>query len=178
MKGRRPEPIEGLDQYHFSKLARTDGTPRERRRFLAFAHIQDSHSYSDAARMVKVSVRALMGWITNFRKSGIDGLREQPGRGAKPYMPSEDYEFLRGIVTELQKNREGGRVRAQDIADELEKKYKKRPSSSALYRTLHRAGLVWITSRSKHPRSDQEAQVDFKKTSKTMSPSRFQRGCS
>lgn len=164
-KGRKPKSIDGLNEYDFLKLTRSEGSPRERRRFLAFAHIQSGCSFSEAARMVKVTVRTIQQWVDNFRKNGIDGLREQPGRGAKPYLPPEDYESFREMVNTLQRNREGGRIRGQDIADELEKKYGKRPPKSVLYRALHNAGLVWITGRSKHPKSSQENQNSFKKTS-------------
>jgi transposase len=166
MMGKKPAPINNLDKYNFAKLTKSEGTPRERRRFLAFAHIQDGCTFSDAAKMVKISVRSLMKWVSRFRESGLNGLMEKPGRGAKPYLPPEDYESFRKLVNELQSNREGGRVRGKDIADELEKKYGKRPSKSVLYRALHNAGLVWITGRSQHPKSDQEAQAAFKKTSK------------
>lgn len=169
MRGRKAKPIEGINEYNFAKLASTDGSPRERRRFLAFAHIQNGKSFSDAARMVMVKERTIMNWVNNFRKNGIDGLREKPGRGAKPYIPPKDYDSLREMVEELQQNQKGGRVRGEDIGDAIEKKYGKRPSRSVIYKTLKRANLVWITVRSKHPKADPKAQEAFKKTSKMKS---------
>ena len=41
MRGRRAEELKGIDVYNFKQLARTRGSPRERRRYLAFAHIQE-----------------------------------------------------------------------------------------------------------------------------------------
>ncbi len=167
--GRKAKPIDGIDQYDFAKLARTEGTPRERRRFLVFAHIQEGISFSDAARMVKMAPRTVIGLVSKFRESGIDGLREKPGRGAKPYVPKEDYEDFRKSVKELQQARSGGRIRGQDIGDLIEEKYGKRPSTSVIYKTLRRAGLVWITGRSQHPKADPQTQETFKKTLKIKS---------
>lgn len=40
MRGRKAKELEGIDSYDFKQLARTKGSARERRRYLAFAHIQ------------------------------------------------------------------------------------------------------------------------------------------
>lgn len=169
MRGRKAITIDGLDQYNFSKLAKTEGTPRERIRFLAMAHIQDGKSFSDAARMVKVDPRTVIQWVAKFRSHGIEGLREKPGRGAKPLLPRDQYETFRTEVEKLQREREGGRVRAKDISDLLYEKWGIRASKTCVYETLHRAGLVWITGRSQHPKGDIELQEDFKKNSKAKS---------
>lgn len=169
VRGRKPKPIDGLNEHDFTKLACTDGNPRERRRFLAFAHLQDGRRPSEAARMVKVLPQTISTWIKNFRKNSLDGLRDKPGRGAKPYIAPEEYETLRQLVEELQQNRTGGRIRGQDINEIVEKRFGKRPSMSAMYKTLKKAGLVWITSRSKHPKADEEAQLTFKKSLKRKS---------
>ncbi len=44
-------------------------------------------------------------------------------------------------------------------------KYGVDPALSTVYNTLKRAGLVWITGRSIHPKADMEAQEAFKKNS-------------
>jgi transposase len=167
MRGRKPAPINGLDQYNFSKMAKTKGSPRERVRFLAMAHIQDGKSFSDAARMIKVAPRTVIEWVTKFRRYGIEGLQEKSGRGAKPLLPKDQYEKFRTEVEKLQQERQGGRIRAKDVADLLYEKWGIRAAKTCVYETLHRAGLVWITGRSKHPKGDIEAQDNFKKNSKT-----------
>lgn len=169
MRGRPALPVKRLEQYDFVKLASTVGTPRERRRFLAFAHIQDGKTFSEAARIIKVAPRTVIVWAQKFRKDGIEALKEKPGRGAKRHIPEQAYEALRSEVERLQKNRKGGRIRGQDINDLIAKKYGKRLTQSCLYNTLKRAGLSWITGRSQHPKADEEAQATFKKTSKAMS---------
>ena len=74
MQGRTYKPLAGLHQYNFNHLSKTQGTLRERRRYLAFAHIQDGKSFTEAASMVKVTFKALMNWVDSYRKNGIEGL--------------------------------------------------------------------------------------------------------
>ena len=55
--------------------------------------------------------------------------------------------------------------RGIDILELMRTKYGLDPSLRTVYDTLKRADLVWITGRSIHPKTDLEAQEDFKKTS-------------
>lgn len=164
MRGRKAEKIEGLEQYDFDKLSRTEGSPRERRRYLAFAHIRAGKNFTQTAAALRIQLRSLMTWIKLFRTEGIEGLKDKPGRGAKPYLPVEHQAAFKQAVLELQQNRIGGRVRGQDVLELMEKKYGIIASLSTVYNTLKRVDLVWITGRSIHPEADIKAQEDFKKT--------------
>lgn len=166
MRGRKAKPIEGIDKHDFDRLARSEGSASERRRFLAFAHIKDGKSFSEAARMVRVEPRTVIVWVKNFRKFGIEGLKQQKGSGAKRLISKEAEEMVSKAVDEMQKNRYGGRVRGRDIWELVNKNYGISLSNGSLYRLLHRAGLSWITGRSQHPKADIERQEDFKKNLK------------
>jgi len=52
--------IEGLDVHNFDKLIRSAKNSREQRRYLAFAHIKDGKTFTESAKMVRVSLRSLM----------------------------------------------------------------------------------------------------------------------
>jgi len=175
MRGRKAAPIEGLEQYNFLKMAGSKGTARERRRFLAFAHIQDGRSLSEAARMIKVAPRTVIVWVSKFRKFGIDGLMEKPGRGNKPLFAREKYEEFRHSVEQLQRSRPGGRITGKDVSKMLERQYQLRLSKSSVYNLLKRSGLVWIIGRSQHPKANPSAQAAFKKTSGRRSYKRSRR---
>jgi transposase len=156
--------LEGLDKYDFDKLSKSIGNFREKKRYLAFAHIKDGKNFTEVAKMMRVSLRTVMNWVRNFREKGIEALKDSFGGGAKPHVPHSDYEDFKQSVLELQKNRPGGRIRGKDIADLIRSKYGVSPSKSSVYETLKKAGLVWITGRSRHPKEDKEAQKAFKKT--------------
>ncbi|WP_316355913.1 hypothetical protein [Candidatus Neptunichlamydia sp. REUL1] len=51
LRGRKAAQIKGLDQYDFDKLAKTEGSPRERRRFLAFVHLQEGKTFTETAAL-------------------------------------------------------------------------------------------------------------------------------
>jgi len=164
MPGKKKTPIEGLDNYDFDHLSKTTGTFRERKRYLAFAHIQSGENFTNAAKMVRVKLRTLMNWVKKFRENGIESLKDSYGGGAKPHVPTEDHEEFRNAVLELQSNRQGGRIREEDVSNLIKERYGITPSKTSVYDTLKRVGLVWITSRSIHPKADVEAQETFKKS--------------
>jgi transposase len=166
MRGRKAKPIEGLDKYDFDKLARSVGSASERKRFLAFAHIKDGRSFSEAARMIRVEPRTVIVWVKKFRKFGIEGLRQQKRSGAKRLISKEIEEIVSQAVEEMQKSRPGGRVRGHDVWEFVNKNYGIALFNGSLYRLLHRAGLSWITGRSQHPKADLKQQEDLKKTLK------------
>ena len=166
MRGRKAKQIEEIDHYDFDKLSKTEGTARERRRHLAFAHIREGKSFTEAAKATRVELRSLMKWVTLFREHGIEGLKEKPGRGAKSFLPPEHEAAFRKAVLELQENRSGGRVRGSDVLDLMKKNYGVDPCLSTVYNTLKRLDLVWITGRSIHPKANIDEQEAFKKTSK------------
>jgi len=165
MRGRKADTIKGLEQYDFDKLSKTQGNSRERKRYLAFAHINDGKSFTEAAAAIRVELRTLMNWVKRFRDEGIEGLKDRPGRGAKPYLSEDARSAFKQSVLELQQNRPGGRIRGSDVLALMKEKYHVEPALSTVYNTLKRADLVWITGRSIHPTADLAAQDDFKKNS-------------
>lgn len=167
MRGRKAAQIEGIEQYDFDKLASTKGSPRERRRLLAFAHLREGKTFTEAAAFVRVKLRSLMRWVKNFKAEGLEGLKDKAGRGAKPLIPAEHRIAFRQAVLELQEGRTGGRIRGRDILELMQTKYGIDPTLKTVYNTLKRADLVWITGRSIHPKANLEAQEAFKKNSET-----------
>lgn len=165
MRGRKAAQIEGIEQYDFDKLANTEGSARERRRFVAFAHIREGKTFTETAIAIRVKLRTLMNWIKRFKTEGLEGLKDKPGRGSKAFLPEEHHTGFRQAVLELQEKRNGGRIRGRDILELMKTKYGIDPSLRTVYDTLKRADLVWITGRSIHPKADLEAQEAFKKTS-------------
>ncbi|MFI0436107.1 MAG: helix-turn-helix domain-containing protein, partial [Parachlamydiaceae bacterium] len=87
--------------------------------FLAFAHIKEGKSFSEVARMIRVEPRTVIVWVKNFRKFGIEGLRQQKDAGAKRLISKEIEEMVSRTVDEMQKRRCGGRIRGLDVWEDL-----------------------------------------------------------
>ena len=101
----------------------------------------------------------------SYESGGLEELlniRKGRGRKARIHHPSTIDEAL----AQLRKQRKGGRVRCQDLVTYFSTKKKINYSLPGMYHLLHRLGYSWITSRSRHPKQDQETIDAFKKTSK------------
>ena len=163
MRGRKKRELEGVENHDFDTLSKTVGNHRERRRYLAFAHIREGKSFTETARMVRVGLRTVMNWVEKFRTKGIEGIKEKHGGGVRPFIHPSENERFKNSVLDLQKTRPGGRVRGKDVIDLIEDLYGIRVGSSTVYSILKRADLVWITGRSRHPKANVKAQETFKK---------------
>ena len=154
-----------LTEVDFAKLFKEAIHPREKMRFLAFIHLKEGKGPLEIANTLKVSRDTIQRWKRSFQAKGIDGLREQGGRGRKPLIPESEIEAFRLAVLELQKGRKGGCIIGKDVLRLMEDKYGVKCSLKSAYNQLKNASLVWVSSRSKHPNADPKKQLDFKKTS-------------
>src|SRR5262249_21653876 len=94
---------------------------------------------------------------------GIDGIKEKPGRGKKPFILDSESAAFRAAVLELQEERSGGVIIGKDVLQLMKDKYGIKCSLKSAYNHLKRARLVWISARSRHPNSNPEEQEEFKK---------------
>lgn len=155
-----------LKDTDFFQLAKREPNPKMRIRLLALGHLREGKTKSEVIDMFQIVFPTLREWLLRFIEEGIEGLREKPGKGRKRKLSTEREEEFRQEVEDLQKGREGGRVRGQDIQVLLKEKFSVDHALPSIYHVLERCGLSWISARSKHPKSDPEAQEDFKKNSK------------
>jgi transposase len=151
-----------LYEHDFVSLARTEGHARTRVRWLGLAHLKEGRSYEEVAQALKVHTKSVMSWVKRLARAGLEGVREQSGRGAKPKLAATYTESLQEALSQAQASRTGGRLKGRDIQRLLEEQFGVRLGLSTVYDTLKRHRLVWITARSKHPKHDPEAQEAFK----------------
>lgn len=164
--GRLKDEVAKLRGTDFFRLAKKEPHPRTRIRFLALGHLESGKTKTEVAAMFQVSFPTLRTWLVRFIAEGVKGLADRVGKGRKRKLSSEQEEDFRQQVEELQDKREGGRVRGQDVQVLLKEKFCVDHALPSVYHVLERCGLSWISSRSKHPKSDPAAQEDFKKNSK------------
>ncbi|MCP5505915.1 MAG: helix-turn-helix domain-containing protein [Chlamydiales bacterium] len=75
--------------HDFVRLAKSASHPREKIRFLAFSHLKDGKKPSEVADIVRVARNSLYHWLRRFREKGLEGLREQGGRGKNLLSPKK-----------------------------------------------------------------------------------------
>ena len=163
---KKHDELSKLTGVDFFQLATKEPHPRVRIRLLALGHLQAKKEKMEVAYMFQISLISLRNWLLRFIKNGVSGLQEGKRIGRKKKLPSEKEEEFRQQVEALQDAREGGRIRGQDIQILLKEKFCADYALPSVYDVLERCGLSWISARSKHPKSDPEAQEDFKKNSK------------
>ncbi len=160
------EELAQLNGTNFFQLAKRESHPRVRIRLLALGHLQSGKTKTEVTDIFRVTFPTLRAWILRFIAEGLNGLQEKKGKGRKRKLPWSQEENFRQQVEALQKSREGGRIRGQDVQLLLKEKFCVDHALPSVYHVLKRCGLSWISARSKHPKSDPQAQEDFKKNSK------------
>jgi transposase len=168
MRGRKGKLPQELLNYDFAVLAKKEVHARTRQRFLALSHVKDGSTVTEVAKNFRVTRSTIHTWLRRLKFEGVDGLQEKKGRGAKQKLSTDHHEAFKKAVLELQHNRNGGRIRGEDVLKLMQEKFNVNCSIDTVYRTLSRVNLVWISGRSKHPKSDPEAQEIFKKTSQKL----------
>lgn len=158
-----------LGDEDFLKLYQTERDARGKVRFLALHHLQQGKSKSDVCAMICISRHTLDSWLLWYEQEGLDRLRKKvQGRGVKAKI-SVSNEELRLAILKLQEDRKGGRIIGHDIQKMILENYHAEYHEDYIYTLLKRIGLSWISSRSRHPKSDFEEQESFKKTLKKTS---------
>ena len=160
---RKSELPKSFYKEDFISLYKKEVSPQVKSRFLGCSHIQKGMTTQAVADLLHVQYRTVAYWIKRYKESGVDGLRDQKGRGLKPKLDKKYENILCDKVLELQRKRKGGRVRGEDIITLLKDEFDVEYKLSGVYNLLHRIGLSWISSRSRHPSQLPEVQEAFKK---------------
>lgn len=154
-----------INDYDFACLAKTEKHSRTRIRLLGLHNLQLGNCLRKTAETLGVKELSVKNWLKRFSKNGLEGIKEQRGRGNKRKLSDEQQQAFREAILELQANRQGGRIRGADVLKLMKEKLGINCCLDTAYETLKRAHFVWITARSQHPEADEAAQEAFKKTS-------------
>lgn len=152
----------------FGKLAKTEKNPSKRIRLLGLQMLKDGKTFSEIADALGVLYTTAKDWGLRFIENGLNGLQDLPGRGRKPLFPMQDKNELAIEIEKMQQEKEGGRITGKDIQMRLQNKWGISYGLGGTYNLLDKCKIVWITGRSKHPKSNLEEQEEFKKNSKIM----------
>ncbi len=150
----------------FQKMARTEACPRVRERLLAIFNLMSGKNRKEAAASVGRHSEWLRQWILRYDQSGYEGLFDHKRSGQPKYLTDKQETELVEKIIKLQDQRDGGRITAEEIRQLIIKEYNVEYKHRGVYDLLYRLGLSWVSSRSKHPKSDPVVQKKFKQTFK------------
>lgn len=151
---------------NFQKMARTESSPRVRERLLGIHNLMLGKNRIEAAKSVGRNPEWLRSWVLRYDENGYDGLFDKPKSGQPKYLSDEQEQQLVEDILQMQDDRNGGRIIADEIREHINKKYNVYYKGNSIYDLLERLGLSWVSSRSKHPMSEPKKQAAFKKTLK------------
>lgn len=140
---------------------------RNRIRLLAMYHLQLGKSFKEISAIVKVHQNTVQSWLRRFRNYGFEGLFESQRSGARRKLNTQQESAIFDKINELSASKTGGYITGKELHTMLIEKYDAKCSLKTVYNTMHRLGFSWITSRSMHPKSSQETQNTYKKTSQS-----------
>ncbi len=152
------------DTCDFFKLSKQEADPQKRVRLLALGQLKDGTKITKVAKSIRADRHSVGYWYDAYKAEGLAGLDNKPRPGKKPKLAHEkEQDFLKAI-DKMQETRSGGRITGYDIQKLAKDSFNADYAEDSIYTVLKRLDFSWITARSKHPKSDKEAQEAFKKT--------------
>ena len=150
------------------KLAKAASTPEQARRLLAIALVLEGSSREDAARSLGMDRQTLRDWVHRFNTAGAAGLvdRKAPGRQRR-LSALQQQELARCLESGPELARDGvARWRLVDLCALVERRFGVRYQERGMGKLVRALGFSRISARPQHPKSDPEAQAEFKKTAR------------
>ena len=134
-------------------------------RYLAVQKFSKGDSRALIARTLNVSRRLVNEWVSTYLSHGLDGLALKKATGRPPLLSTAEKLTLKEYVLCHAAKPQGGRLMGKDIQKYIKDTYGVSYHVRNVYHLMNELNIVWITSRSKHPKQDLAAQDHFKKNS-------------
>ena len=134
-------------------------------RYMAVEKFNEGDSRALIARTLNVSRRLVNEWISMYLSHGFDGLALKLATGRPPLLNNTEKSALKEYVVSHAVKSQGGRLMGKDIQKHIQETYGVDYHVRNIYHLMQEMVLVWITSRSKHPKQDLAVQEAFKKNS-------------
>ncbi len=156
------ECIKKFPNEDLKKMHRKENDGRMRTRLLALYHLKNGRELHDVVDITLSDECSIRQWAKLYSEAGYNGLLEEDGRGRYPKIPKEKEPEVIAEIKKMQESRNGGRVVGLDIQKMLKEKFNVNYHLRSVYVLLDRLNFSWISCRSKHPKSSQEAMDTFK----------------
>jgi transposase len=154
-----------MEAAELRRLARRERDGRVAARLIALANVLDGMSREAAARAAGMDRQTLRDWVVRFNAGGVDGLRDQPRSGRRPWMSEGQQAALKSIVLRgPDPERDGvSSWRIIDLCRIATERFGVRYREGGMRRLVKSLDLSWQKTRPRHPKADKAAQERFKK---------------
>ena len=153
-----------LDSYDFKALAKKESDKSIYQRLMMLAYLKEGMSKTQVSRLTFTAPDRVYAWLKRFREQGIEGLRDKPGSGRPSLLDRSAYDALQQKIEDSQSSLSGGRLRGEGMIQLVKDESGVEYTLSGIYRLMKAIGMSWVSTRSKHPKQDKQAQQQFKKT--------------
>jgi transposase len=134
-------PLSDEDRSELNQIMNGYDSPVVRRRAHAIILLfGDRRTFEDVAEIFHVHVNTPRNWAERWVCHGIDGLYDQPGRGAKPIFEPWEEEIILGYVEEEPRS-------LRSVAQKIEKYLGKKASIETLRGIVKKHGKTWKRER-------------------------------
>lgn len=132
-------------------------------RYLAVQKYHEGYSRTSISKILNVSRRLVNEWVANYLSGGFDALALKRATGQPSRLNNEQKTQLKEYVIAHAVKVQGGRLMGKDIQKYIQETFDVNYCVRNIYRLMKELEIVWITSRSKHPKQDLATQKVFKK---------------
>lgn len=139
---------------------------RSARRMLAFALVLEGVDHETAANNCGMDRQTLRDWVHRYNAEGLEGLANRKSPGPRPLLSAERKAELAALVekgpdpSERWRRALAARRFAAALSAEM---FGVDMHERAVGEQLKELGYVRLSVRPRHPKSDEQAQEDFKK---------------
>jgi transposase len=159
-----------VELYHtiteLKQLFRKEKDPRLASRIRAVYLAMMNKSAPQIAQILGYSRRIIQDWIYAYNKKGLKGLQDNPGRGQRCKLNSDQIRWLRQRIEDGPRQEDGICVfRGCDIQRIIQQQFEVSYHLNSVYKLLHRLGYSYVSSRPEHPKGSPEQRKAFKKKS-------------
>ena len=153
-----------LQDYDFAALAKAQRNKKIYQRLMILTHVKAGMPKAQISQLLLISTDQIYAWLKRFHEQGIEGLKDKPRSGRPRLLDSDAHEALKQKIEDSQSALSGGRLRGEDSIELIKNEWGVTYSLSGIYYLMKDIGMSWISTRSRHPKQDEQAQTDFKKT--------------
>ena len=120
----------------------------------------------EIAKLLGYTRRTIQSWIYAYNRKGLEGLREDVGRGNKAKLNPDQIQWLRQRIEQGPAKQDGICVfHAADVQNIIHRQFGVVYHIRTIRKLLNRLGYRYVSSRPEHPKGNPQDRESFKKKS-------------